>query len=103
MQTEEFNKVLDESLDKIKKVLVKKADEYATEDRLHNFKVAGVFQGITPEAALLGMLSKHLVSVAKCVREQETNLDLWDEKLIDSLNYFVLLRALVIERIGKSK
>lgn len=40
MKTEKFESILNERINKCVKVLCAKADEYATEDRLHNFKVA---------------------------------------------------------------
>lgn len=41
MKQEQFNKLLEERLNKIKLVLLEKAKEYSTSsDRLHNFKVA---------------------------------------------------------------
>ena len=38
-------------------VLVNKASEYATDDRLHNFKVAAALEGKTPEINLLYLKS----------------------------------------------
>ena len=40
MKTIEFNKIIEERIKKCCDMLIKKANEYATEDRLHNFKIA---------------------------------------------------------------
>jgi hypothetical protein len=98
----EFDTILEERLGKIRRVLATKATEYATsEDRLHNFKAAGELQLCRPEAALVGMLSKHLVSVFDMVRAlnwgQRATREQWEEKIGDSINYLVLLEALVRE------
>ena len=80
--------------------LINKAKEYATEDRLHNFKIAATLQGITPIQALAGMMSKHTVSINDMCRGGEYPLGMWDEKIGDSINYLLLLRALVEEKNG---
>lgn len=79
--------------------LLNKAKEYATDgDRLHNFKVAADVQGISPTAALAGMMAKHTVSVYDMIGTSEVYpLDLWEEKIKDSINYLFLLWALLNE------
>ena len=44
MKTERFNEVLESTINKCVRTLGCKAGEYATEDRLHNFKVAAKIQ-----------------------------------------------------------
>lgn len=44
MKSEEFEEVINKRIEMCKTVLCNKADEYATDDRLHNFKVAGKLQ-----------------------------------------------------------
>ena len=78
-----------------------KADEYATDDRLHNFKVAAELQNCTPIKALAGMMCKHTVSVYDLVNDVENGktvpIELWNEKIGDSINYLLLLTALIEE------
>ncbi len=107
MNNETFDKILKDRLDKIVAVLGSKGEEYSSEgDRLHNFKVAariGVDAHATPEEALWGMLNKHLVSVmdivAQC-HEERCSEEILNEKLGDTINYFILLEALLRERFG---
>ena len=40
MRTEQFEEVINKRIETCKSVLCRKAEEYATDDRLHNFKVA---------------------------------------------------------------
>ena len=99
MNGEEFQKVLDDTFAKVTAVLGRKADEYATNDRLHNFKKAAHLGGRTVEQALSGMLAKHTVSIYGMVESGKTfPIAVWDEKIVDHLNYLILLRALVIEK-----
>lgn len=104
MTHEEFSQLLDAIHLRSKDVLTAKAKEYASaDDRLHNFKRAGALQGCSPEQALIGMLTKHLVSVLDMVDELSTpstprSMQMWREKLDDSRNYLSLLEGLVSER-----
>lgn len=99
MNTKTFNQHLADmqmiSVDTLKA----KAAEYATDgDRLHNFKVAAAIEGITPKQALGGMMAKHTVSVYDMIGTGNTYpLELWEEKIKDSINYLFLLWALVNE------
>lgn len=99
MRVDQFQKIADEQLAHCAKLLRSKGEEYSKEtDRLSTFKKAGVLQNETPKQALFGMLAKHLVSVADmCESTQVEPYDRWIEKISDSINYFVLLRAIVEE------
>lgn len=58
-------------------------------------------QGITPVGALSGMMCKHTVSIYDLINGYEEGRaiepELWDEKIIDSINYLILLRAALYE------
>ena len=101
MNTETFNKVIREQIGRCENTLCKKADEYATEDRLHNCKVAAGIQNCLPTTALGGMMAKHTVSVYDMMRGLEEGksypVELWNEKITDSINYLLLLAAAVRE------
>lgn len=96
MDTELFNQIFEYQMGKVEKVLVQKGDEYATEDRLHNFRVAANLQGVSLKQALAGMMAKHTTSVYDmCASEDEFDLEKWDEKITDHINYLFLLAAVV--------
>jgi hypothetical protein len=99
MNANDFTDLLDGTFDKVRTVLNGKAAEYADDiDRLRNFKQAAKLQDESPIEALSGMMAKHTISVYDLMREQPTLvLDVWDEKIIDHINYLILLRALVTE------
>lgn len=104
MNSEEFEKVFDETIEKSRKVLVEKASEYATDfNRLHNFHSGSGLTGNTPEQVCWGFAVKHIVSISDMVAADERyepskfSLSQWDEKIGDALNYLILLRALIVE------
>lgn len=116
MKIEEFNTVITTQIGVCYSYLTKKGEEYApgakkerapysskvestgSEDRLAHFKKAAAIMNTTPKAALLGMLSKHIVSVSDmCLDNKSYPLAKWDEKITDSINYLLILRAIVEE------
>jgi len=100
MNTIEFNALFESVVDHCRSVLCYKASEYAEDnDRLHNFNQAAHLQGGTVISALGGMMIKHTVSVYDLIRReakgQAVSDELFDEKIIDSINYLILLKAAV--------
>ena len=100
MNNTELKKTMEMQFAYCADLLMEKGREYAedNEDRLEHFKKAATLQGIDPKAALMGMLSKHLVSVADMSGSgKKYPLHQWGEKITDSINYLVLLAALIQE------
>ena len=84
-------------------ILNLKSKEYSRdEDKLHNFRRASALLGCSPEKALVGMMSKHIVSVLDIVDDIEAgglpDEVLVSEKIGDLMNYSVLLEALITDR-----
>jgi len=103
MDNTDFNMIVDRRLVECRKILSRKAEEYAGDvDRLENFKRAGRLQRVEPETALLGMWAKHLVSVIMMMEDVELEIipsqEYVDEKIGDLINYAILLEALLTER-----
>lgn len=99
MTPEKFEIILQNRLKSIQEVLGSKSKEYAQEgDRLFNFKLAAQINGITPEKALWGMATKHLVSVMDLVNGRlEAAPYMINEKIGDLVNYLLLLEAILLE------
>lgn len=101
MTQNEFNVVLEQQYRKCADVLAHKKKEYTGDriDRLSAFKIAASLQGCTPKAALAGMMSKHVVSLYDMCYSSLLQFDLeqWDEKITDCINYLILLKALIKE------
>lgn len=100
MKQEQFEKVIEKQLESIREVLLIKSKEYATEDKLHNFRISAQLQNITMEQALAGMLSKHTVSIYDMIASGDRySIEKWDEKINDHIVYLLLLRAIIEEKI----
>ncbi|MDD2298558.1 MAG: hypothetical protein PHU69_02845 [Fermentimonas sp.] len=105
MKTEQFNSIIENQYKRCTDILITKAKEYSTVDRLYNFKVAAGLQMTTPINALAGMLAKHTVSIYDMCRSGQLYSEaMWDEKITDHINYLFLLKALTIEEAeGRTK
>ena len=91
MIQKDFNEVIIRQTDRCKSILTAKGEEYAPRavkssgiDRLAHFKKAAVVMNSTPKVALMGMLSKHLISVSDmCTDDRVYPKEQWDEKITD--------------------
>lgn len=99
MTTSQFDKIVNDTLKQVKNVLCNKQAEYSNkQDRLQGFKHAAIIMRTTPKQALFAMMNKHLTSIIDGIYgDVDLSLEKWDEKIIDSINYLLLLRALIIE------
>ena len=101
MVSEEFNRIVERQAELCGVLLGTKGREYAPGfDRLSAFKKAAALQNVTQAQAAFGMLAKHLVSVSDMVNDPDSyDLEKWDEKIGDSINYLLIIRAIVEEEI----
>lgn len=99
MDAKRFDEILHKTVSSTVKTLASKAKEYTKGDRLYNFKRAAGIQETTPEKALLGMWSKHLVSILDLIEGTLPATEaILNEKIGDTINYLILLKALLIEQ-----
>lgn len=104
-----FERIVTDQISRSEQLLVGKGQEYAEGadtsqaiDRLAHFKKAAALQNVTPAQAAFGMLAKHLVSVADMVGTGGAYpLEKWNEKISDSINYLLILRAIIEEGSAK--
>lgn len=107
MSPEDFEKSVKDVLDKVSSVMFKKNVEYSRDgNRMHNFEAAGRILNCSPAQVLLGMKVKHDVSILDIVKDIDDGRypseSLLDEKIVDSINYLLILRALLIEEIPQN-
>ena len=106
MNTKRFNQLVEQTLKSTKKTLVKKGDEYSTENnKLHNFDRGAQITGQSREKVLFGMALKHHISIAD-IRDQVEDgklpsIEMVEEKFGDAINYLILEKASIIDRIEK--
>ena len=95
----DFDEVVKNRIELINKILKKKEKEYSNNiDRFHNFHTAARISNCTPENTLWGMLVKHIVSVMDIITTCEMNIyskEYIEEKIGDTINYFILLEGLL--------
>ena len=101
MTQKEFNVVFELQMRKCADILAYKKKEYTGDnlDRLSAFKIAAALQNCDPKGALAGMMSKHIVSLYDMCYSTLLHFDMeqWDEKITDCINYLILLKALIKE------
>jgi hypothetical protein len=96
MFVKDFNDSIEKQIEKCRSLLIDKAKEYATEDRLHNFHVAAELSGKSPEECLGGMMIKHTVSVYDMLsNSSDYSSEMWEEKITDHINYLLILKAML--------
>lgn len=104
MRTEEFEKVVNDTLEQIEKVLIIKSREYSrNDDKLHNFNVGAMMTGQIREKVLAGFALKHYISINDIRNDiQEGKLpsiETVNEKYGDAINYLILEKASILNRI----
>ena len=99
MTAKDFDKVVDELVSHACKTLKSKAGEYSRDtDRLSCFKRAAGVQQVTPSQALLGMMTKHVISIYDCITSGNKFTEaMAKEKIGDNINYLILLYGLLKE------
>ena len=103
-ETEIFNQVVHKRVHAIQNTLVEKSKEYATDvNPFHNFHVTARLNKCTPQQALWGFASKHLVSIIDMVHNaRPATPQLVNEKFGDMITYLVILEAMyALEMSGK--
>lgn len=98
MDQRAFNEYVDKTWHEAVAVLLAKGADYAGSiDRLANFKRGAALTGATPEQIAFIYLSKHYDAVATYVREGKLSSEPIEGRLVDCLNYILLLGALIHE------
>lgn len=102
MSNNTFTDIIAKQMDLCGNLLISKGEEYAPDvDRLAAFRKAAALQQCSMAQAAFGMLAKHLVSVADMVTvPAEYSICRWEEKLSDSINYLLILRAIIQEEVS---
>jgi len=105
MNVEHFNEIVNDTVSKVQNVLTTKRAEYAFDkDVFHNFiEAAGLMNdglGIpsTPVLEAAGYMRKHIVSILDmCKQPYNLTEHIINEKIVDSINYLILIKAMLLE------
>lgn len=108
MNEQEFDNVVDKTLNEIREVLIEKGKEYRrNNDVFHNFNEGSKRSGLIREKVLDGMLLKHEVSIADITNDLVIDIlpkiETVNEKFGDNLIYLIIKKASIIDRINNKK
>ena len=99
-----FDILMSDTFEYCKTLLGSKGTEYSRGSRLDAFHKAGQYSNQSPEKALFGFLLKHEISIRDIVEDLDKDIlpsnEKLNEKITDIINYYVLLKALIVERKG---
>lgn len=104
MTEEQFEKLVNDTLDEIKQTLVVKGKEYRRNSNVfHNFEQGSSRSGLSREKVLDGFLLKHEISIADMTNDLDKGIipkiETVNEKFGDNIIYLLIKKAMIIDRI----
>ena len=108
MNRNRFDEIVNQTLCQVTDVLTDKSIEYSRNNNpFHNFDVGARKTGLIREKVLDGMALKHEISIEDIVNDIEDgklpSYELVNEKFGDAINYLILKKASIIDRIENKK
>ena len=100
MNGEKFNSFVEDTFDLLRTTLTTKGYDYdvdaAREDKLLSFKNTAEQMQVMPDKVVGILLGKHINTLFTYIAEGKypNNPAVWDERILDSINYLIFLRAL---------
>lgn len=99
MNIETQEKVFNETVEQMRNIMFKKGNDYANEDRLSNFKLAGTIAGLNAELNCLSLIATKVARLGVLLNTKgEPNNESVEDSLIDLANYAVLLRMILKDK-----
>ena len=84
-------------------MLIKKGGDYASEDKLSNFKLAGNICGLTPELNCLSLIATKVARLGVLLNSnKEPNNESIQDSVLDLANYTILLSMILEDRLNNS-
>jgi hypothetical protein len=81
-----------EFFNKMEKTILSKGNDYANEDRLSNFKLAGAISGMTAEQNCLSLIATKVARLGVLLKSNKSaENESISDSLLDLANYAVLL------------
>lgn len=90
--------VFDNMVAEMRKVMLGKGDDYANEDRLSNFRLAGNICGITPELNCLNLIATKVARLGVLLQGKEPKNESVQDSILDLSNYSVLLNMIIVDK-----
>jgi len=99
MKLETQQKQFLEITEQMKNIMFAKGNDYANEDRLSNFKLAGNISGLTPELNCLSLIATKVARLGVLLNNDKTpNNESINDSLLDLANYTVLLTMILKDK-----
>jgi hypothetical protein len=104
MTEDEFDEVIDKTLNKARDILIVKGKEYRRNGNpFHNFDEGARMRGMLREKVLDGFVLKHEISVNDMVNDIDKGIlpskEVVEEKFGDILVYLLIKKASILDRI----
>lgn len=107
MNEEQFNKFLEGELSRIREVMTIKSTYRTPENVFHNFDTGATIENKSREEIIWGMAIKHFISIQDIrsgLKEGKLpSKETLDEKYTDLINYLLLEKASIEDKIEKQK
>lgn len=102
MNSQDFNQLVDETVQATADLLVSKGSEYSNEDRLSNFKIVGKQLGLTPLQVAMVYMTKHFIALSTYTEKEAKGLtqtlsEPIEGRIHDLINYCFLVKGLIQE------
>lgn len=81
-------------------IMDSKAEDYANDDRLSNFKKVGSMCGTSPEQAILHLIATKVARLSELFAGKTPNNESTADSILDLANYSILLHMAQEERVG---
>jgi len=81
-----------------RRVLLKKSQDYANEDVLSNFKLAGSICQLTPEQNCLSLIATKVARLGVLLQGKVPNNEPIRDSVLDLANYAVLLDMIITDK-----
>jgi len=99
MNLETQQKQFLEITEQMKSIIFAKGNDYANEDRLSNFKLAGNISGLTPELNCLSLIATKVARLGVLLNNDKTpNNESIHDSLLDLANYTILLTMILKDK-----
>jgi len=102
MNLQQQEEQLKEFQDRMCKTIQGKGDDYANEDRLSNFKLAGNIAGLSPELNCLSLIATKVARLGVLLHGQNPNSESISDSILDLACYAVLLDMILREKVREA-
>lgn len=98
MNREEQEEFLENMFVEMRSVILSKGNDYANDDRLSNFKLAGTICGLTTEQNCLSLIATKVARLGVLFNSNsEPSFESVEDSILDLANYSTLLAMIIYE------